>query len=334
MMQIFVDECGNTGQNLIDEADPIFVLASCSFTDAEEHDLVSHFRDFKGPEFKFSRLRRRAAGQKAVLDFLGASALTPETTVAYVIHKPFMVVTKYCDLVLEPSFRELGINFYKRGMNIAIANLLTTIMPVVLNPASWSRFLKLFVRVIREQTPKAFSEWQKSAELIYSYLEHTDRDASHYFIPLLQMNSCVGFLKTVNSDELDPLIPAYHATVDHWGKSLGCLFEVVADESKVLARERARLLMFSDPSLKPASVGYDRRKIDFPLKVADVIAVDSTASRQVQFADILSGAIANALKARLNRPLQPGSFPHDALELCFSKKLIIGGVWPTSEVEP
>ena len=124
MKRVFFDESGNTGQNLIDEADPIFVLASCSFQVDEEEEVLSHFQQFKGPELKFSRLRKTAAGQKAVLAFLAAAQVTSNTAAAFVIHKPFMVVTKFCDLVLEPSFRKAGVDFYKRGTNIATANLL------------------------------------------------------------------------------------------------------------------------------------------------------------------------------------------------------------------
>ncbi|MGA2030099.1 MAG: hypothetical protein ABSG87_08510 [Verrucomicrobiota bacterium] len=140
--------------------------------------------------------------------------------------------------------------------------------------------------------------------------------------------------ETINPDELDPLVPAYYVVVNHWGKSIGCFYEVVADESKVLAKERARLLKFSNPDLKPISVGYDRRKMDYPLKVSDILAVNSKAHHQVQFADILSGAITNAAKARTKGLLRPKTFAHDVMELCFSKKLIVDGVWPSDEIDP
>src|ERR1035437_6104383 len=153
MKRVFFDESGNTGQNLIDEADPIFVLASCSLQADQEQEALSHLQQFKGPELKFSRLRKTPAGQRAVLAFLGSASVTSKTAAAVVFHKPFMVVTKYCDLVLEPSFRKAGVDFNGRGRNIATANLLTTTMPVLLNRTTWSNFLSLFVRVVRERTP-------------------------------------------------------------------------------------------------------------------------------------------------------------------------------------
>jgi hypothetical protein len=32
--------------------------------------------------------------------------------------------------------------------------------------------------------------------------------------------------------------------------------------------------------------------------------------------------------------LKSGTFAHDVLELCYSKRLIIGGLWPNHEVDP
>ena len=333
MRKVFFDESGNTGQNLIDEADPIFVLASCSFQVGEEEEVFSHFQQFKGPELKFSRLRKTAAGQKAVLAFLASAQITSTRAAAFVIHKPFMVVTKYCDLVLEPSFRQAGIDFYKRGMNIATANILTT-MPTLLNPTTWSNFLSLFVRVVRERTPSLFNEWQVLAKLIYSHLEHTEPEWADFFAPVFLMSDSSELLEGLGDDELDPLVPAYYVIVDHWGKSVGEVYEIVADESKVLAKARGRLLTLSEPNLKPFSAGYDRRKMDLPLKVSEIVGVNSTAYRQVQFADVLCGAIASAAKAQTKGSLKPGTFAHDVWDLCHSKRLIIGGLWPDHEVDP
>lgn len=94
------------------------------------------------------------------------------TAAVYVIHKPFMIVTKYCDMVLEPSAGAAGLNFYERGLNLAKANLVTTIMPVILNLARWTGFQSAFVRVVQERTPVAFRDIVRFAELICSPFEN------------------------------------------------------------------------------------------------------------------------------------------------------------------
>jgi hypothetical protein len=334
MRRVYFDESGNTGQNLLDEADPIFVLGSCSFDPTQELEVSKHFQGFNGPELKFSRLRKSAAGQRAVLDFLRSASVTASTAAAVVIHKPHMVVTKYCDLVIEPSMREAGLDFNERGLNISTANLLATTMPVFLNPKTWSDFLSLFVRFVRERTPDLFDQWSKAAELNYAYLEHTASRMAYYFSPVFLMHDAKEFAEALSDDELDPIAPAYFILADHWGRCAGERFELIADESKVLAKERARFLAFSDPALKPVSAGHDRRKVEFPLKIADIIAVDSTAHRQVQFADILGGAVASAAKARVKSALKAGTFAREVFELCFGKQLIVGAIWPSPEVDP
>jgi hypothetical protein len=334
MRKVFFDESGNTGQNLIDPADPVFVLASCSFQADAEQEALSHLQQFKGPELKFSRLRKTPAGQRAVLAFLCSASVTSKTAAAVVFHKPFMVVTKYCDLVLEPSFRKAGVDFYDRGANIATANLLTTTMPVLLNRTTWSNFLSLFVRVVRERTPGLFNDWRRFAELIFTYLEHKHPTAANLFAPVFVMRDCRELFEMLGDDELDPLVPAYSVIVDRWGKAIGDSFEVIADESKVVEKGRARLLALSDPNSKPVSAGYDRRRMEFPLKVSDIIVVDSTACRQVQLADILCGAIANAAKVRTKGALQSGTFAYDVFQLCFFKELIVDHLWPSHEIDP
>jgi hypothetical protein len=245
-----------------------------------------------------------------------------------------MVVTKYCGLVLEPSFRKAGLDFYKRGANIAIANILTTTIPIFLNTTTWFNFFSLFVRVIRERKPPLFNEWRSLAELIFSHLGNKNRKLADLFAPILIMRDCNELFETLGEDELDPLVPAYHCIVDYWGRSIGSLFEVIADESKVLAKERGRLLALSNQNLKPFDAGYDRRRIEFPLKVADIMTVDSTTQPQIQLADVIGGAITCAAKARTKGVLQTGTFAHNVLDLCFSKGIIIGAVWPNADVDP
>src|SRR5262249_22151118 len=223
---------------------------------------------------------------------------------------------------------------YKRGMNIAAANLLTTSMPVFLNATSWSNFLSLFVRFLRERTPSSFNEWQTSAKLIYSYLEQSEPESAYFIAPAFLMSDPSELLQGLGDHELDPLVPAYYVIVNHWGESIGEAYEIVADQSKVLAQERARLLTLSDPNVKPVRAGYDRRKMDLPLKVSEIIGVDSTAYRQVQFADVLCGAIANGAKAQTKGALRSGTFAHCVLELCYSKGLIIDALWPNHKVDP
>ena len=250
MKRVFFDESGNTGQNLLDAVDPVFVLSSCRFEAAEEAALLQRFAGRQGPEVKFSRLRKREAGRRMILDFVEAGEVNASTVAAYVVNKPFMVVTKYCDIVIEPTFKSIGMDFYARGLNIATANLLAMVMPVYLNARTWQDFLAAFVRVIRERTRAAFSDFQRLAALIHSHLDSAQPDLASHIGAALLLNPD-ELLPMGSETELDPLVPSYHLLADHWGKRLVERFEMVVDRSKVLAKEQALLMKFSSADVSP-----------------------------------------------------------------------------------
>jgi len=331
MKRVFFDESGNTGQNLLDAVDPVFVLSSCRFEAAEEEALLQRFAGRQGPEVKFSRLRKREAGRRMILDFVEAGEVNASTVAAYVVNKPFMVVTKYCDIVIEPTFKSIGMDFYARGLNIATANLLAMVMPVYLNARTWQDFLAAFVRVIRERTQAAFSDFQRLAALIHSHLDSAQPDLASHVGAALLLNPD-ELLPMVSETELDPLVPSYHLLADHWGKRLVERFEMVVDRSKVLAKEQALLMKFSSADVSPFRAGYDRRTVEFPLKVAAISAVDSRSEKQVQLADIIGGALAKA--ANSSAVSVEGSFENRIFKAFSEKGLIMGGCWPTREIDP
>ena len=266
-----------------------------------------------------------------VLDFLEAPEVSSSTVAAYVVNKPFMVVTKYCDIVIEPTFKSVGMDFYARGLNIATANLLAMVMPVYLNARTWQDFLASFVRMIRERTRAAFNDFQRLASLIHSHLDSAQPDlASHVGAALLLDPE--ELLQMVSEAELDPLVPSYHLLADYWGKQLRERFEMVVDRSKVLAKEQALLLRFSSADVSPFRAGYDRRTVEFPLKVAAISAVDSRSEKQVQLADIIGGALARA--ANSNAVSVEGSFENRIFRAFSGKGLIMGGCWPSREIDP
>lgn len=329
--RIFFDESGNTGQDLLNPDDPIFVLASCSFSLTQEEELFRHFRRFQGGELKFSKLRKYPSGQRSILEFLTDPILSCETASAYWIHKSHMVVTKYCDMVLEPSMREFGIDFYEQGMNIALSNLISMSMPHLLPEDVWKKFLTTYSELVWKRTPAEFRAFKESATTTYRHLEKTAPDFSNYIVSGIMLDEKT-FLNQIGATENDPIVPAYYVLADYWGKKKGDWFEMWADESKTLGLERKRLMSLANPKLKPTLQGYDRRKMEFPLKVKEIIPVDSTSQRQVQFADLIAGSLAGSLKP--NASPKDQSFGRACLEAIITKGLVAGGIWPSKEISP
>ena len=330
--RVYFDESGATGEDLPNPSDPVFVLASCCFTPEQERSLLRHFSAYRGRELKFSKLRRTSAGQTAIRRFVDAPEINASTAGIALIHKPFFRVTKYCDLVVEPSMRQSGVNVYERGLNIATANLLWTTMPTFLNPTTWNDFLDALVQVIRNRSHSAFEDLRRLAELIHAHLDMTNREMAYFVAPVLLMDP-TEFLESLTDNELDPLIPVYHSLADHWGKQLGDRFDIIADESKLLTKERERLLKCSDSAILPVRAGFDRRTVDFPLRVVSITGVDSSQEPQVQLADVIAGAAVAALKSPDR--YRAGSLANHILhDFIASKEIIVSAIWPDRAVDP
>jgi len=331
--QVFFDESGNTGQNLLDSDSPVFSLASCRFAPEQIRECAYIFDGHPAPELKFTTLRKWPVGQEKILRFLQSVAVHRENVAVYAIHKSFMVVTKYCDIVLEPYARSSGVDFYACGRNIATANLLAMTMPGILGEITWNGFLQAFVRVVREKTISAFHDFKTKGELIHSFLEQSQPLAANFFEPILMLaptgHDLIGLM---TGYDLDPLTTSYHHMAALWSNRLGTLFEIVADESKALVAEAPRLMAFSDPALKSITIGYDRRTQQFPLKVAKIHSADSKQEQGVQFADIVCGAACAFLKSE--QRFVAGTFEANLMEVFFEKELFIGALWPTKDINP
>jgi hypothetical protein len=107
---VFLDESGNTGPALLDEAQPVFALASVCLSEATALDLLEPLRDGVG-ELKFSEIRADSSRTSALLDLLSSPQLTEQNARVSIYHKPYMVVAKLVDMLMEPGF-------YRRGLAV------------------------------------------------------------------------------------------------------------------------------------------------------------------------------------------------------------------------
>lgn len=331
--KVYFDESGHSGQDLLNAHDPVFVLASCALAEGQVAECLEPFRAVKATELKFSKLRRRPSGQRLILRFLESPIISAQNAKVFPVNKGFMIVTKYCDLVLEPSAREAGIDFSERGMNLATANLLATIMPTLLGERFWHDFLRSFVETLRTRSTSAWTEFVRRTELIHGHLEQANPDSTVFFAPvLLAARNGSSILEKLTSNDLDPLVPTFYTLIDYWGRTLGERFAVIVDSSKVIAGEAQRLLAASDSSIPSRLYGHDRRTMELPFKVASLECADSRVEAALQLADLLAGACCAVLKSRDR--FRKGSFENHIARVMVEKELFIGAVWPGVEIDP
>lgn len=96
------DESGNTGSDLLSASQPVFTVASVSLTDDDAKALLANLTPKGAKEAKFSRLRKSATGRESIITLLASPLIHRKTAKLHVIHKPYMVMTKIVDLLVEP----------------------------------------------------------------------------------------------------------------------------------------------------------------------------------------------------------------------------------------
>lgn len=298
MNTIYCDEAGNTGANLLDPEQPMFILSSNDFSVEEANDLLEHVRGFQGGEPKFSSLRRRPEGIARIIRLLSDPRLNENRVRASVFHKRYMVVTKVVDLIMESVQHEMGHDLYRKGENIATANMLFFCMPAFCGEEVTSRFLQAFVNLIR-QGPELHKDSYFAAAR-----ELVDASSSPQFKTHLAMFAAEELFPIWSEDldwsSLDPAIPALFHQIAVWGVRKQERFHVLHDQSKpILATQAMFESMLAIPGESSHAIGPDRRKIMFPLRATSLSQGDSTQHLQLQIADLCAGALNHFYKLHI-----------------------------------
>jgi Protein of unknown function (DUF3800) len=334
--EVAFDESGNTGQNLFDAEDPIFAIGSVHLGHQESTNAAKVFASSKAAELKFSKLRRRPTTRAAVLHFLSLDSISKETVKVYTVHKPFMVVTKFCDVFIEPSYRKhTGQDFYAKDLHVATANLIYHLMPTFLGK-TWQKFLNHFVAFVRSsKQPSAREHFRRTAELIYNTLSISQPNMANFVGTVLEVDSEFGEISGfISGDELDPVFTCYEHIADVWGRQLNQRFCVLADDSKVLSTHAGVLRQLSDPKLKSFEAGYGERTTRFPLLVDEIRLIDSKADLRVQLADVIAGAATSCLKVSYRNATDEDQGIWNKVKLTMAEKqLFAGGIWPYHNLE-
>ena len=101
---IYLDESGNTGSNLLDQDQPVFSLASCSFTEKEAQLLSDLVGSQSEHEIHFKRLKRRKPGQDGIIRLMKHALINPDNIKVNIFHKRFMITSKIVDTLIEHMF--------------------------------------------------------------------------------------------------------------------------------------------------------------------------------------------------------------------------------------
>jgi hypothetical protein len=331
MLDVYLDESGYTGDDLINADQPMFVLASTVLPVAEAASAIQRYFGTTSPrELKHSALASRPNGQQRVIEFVSfakeSSAFAVEGW-----HKEFTLVTTIVDFWIEESMHRHGIDLYEKGRNLGLANLLYMGSRVLFSEGERRTHLSRYQVMTRERTRTSYDRFWGPIRQRY---EEGDKGFREIFSSIIVANADLGFahLADLPRNILSVLSSSLLAIAEHWKQVRGQQMRFIHDASKELAKVRWAWEALLSPNVPAQVVGYDRRKAVFPLNVAEVRFGDSKDYAALQLVDVLAGATAVVLRNRMEPDYRP-SYAR-ALEEAGVLKCVTGIIWPSTAVTP
>lgn len=330
MHNVYFDEAGNTGFDLMNVDQPVFVLAANIFSEERAKDLITELRIQNGAEAKFKTLRKSVAGRKKIIDFIGKVSSQADFVKSLIIHKRYMALGKILDILVEPVYFEKGLNFNANAHNISTTNMLWYLIPCFYGEAALNQILEKFVQMIKTKSKVDISGFYQTVRFIKSNPLNLNNVVD--FTDILESERLVNeSLEIVTTSHLDPVQCGLFTQTVLWGNHFKSEFAVIHDESNSLAASLDDFNRYTDPSSIQMTIGSDFRSFNLPLLSTSVSLEDSKSSYQIQVSDLIAGSLAYFAKAMTYEQADPFA---DALKSADIEKLITHPVWPELKVNP
>lgn len=289
---IAIDESGSTGENLLDPAQPLYVLASVFLGRDEAHELVGDGRR----ELHFAEARNSEAGRARVLEVLNSQLLSSDKVRVAAVHKPFMVTAKMVDLLAEPVLHEAGLDLYSSSATVNLSSLWHLTFPVLGGSQEFQALQESFVGLLRRPSAGA----KRACIKAYHQFERTITDEEmRPHLDLLQHG-----LRTYQIDygsrvlpSLQPAVPCIEVLMQAWWDFLKGPFQVVHDEQSDVASWISELARMWGAQIPFRFTSYDGWVVEYPRDVRAFTFARSHEEPELQVADVVAGATEMLLRA-------------------------------------
>lgn len=296
MATVFVDECGYTGQALLDPAQPVFVLASLGLSEADCQNLRNQFfGKIQAAELKHSSISKFPKQQKMVLEFLSYLCSDPGTVKVFAAHKKYTLTTRMVELIIEPSLNTCQTTLLTEGQNIFLSNVFFHLTPAIAGRQFFDDLLHRFQEMIREGTCDSYDRFfglvfktKEPAQLV-KLLSH------------LKMGYYSLGYSILNSDHPLDITRAFMlGLMERWRKQLGVDEEIhlIPDRNSSMTRSQEFWDVLTGSDIPKVRFDFDKNcQWDFPIDLKKTLVNQSSKDWVgVQLADVLAGATCKYLE--------------------------------------
>lgn len=329
---IFFDESGNTGGNLLDSTQPFFTLSSSSINKPDALKALELTGSKSPTEAHFKTLRRRKSGQDGIIRLLESKYVNEENVKIFLVDKKYMLTTKIVDILIETWCFNRGLDLYKNGQNLALSNVYYFCFPAFCGEEKTDKMYQKFMSMVRNQTPESIDEFYTSVDELKAcssdkrFVDTINRIS-------ITKNEIDDILEDVEKNTLDPSIPSLFKHCIEWGKLYPNGFYIKHDDSKAITEQQDIFNKFMDISKITEVYGYDRRTFELPIKARSLTFHSSQEYPQLQIADIVASAAAYYVNCLKRNELDDYLFKElKRIKIDnYFKDMVI---WPTTYVTP
>lgn len=289
MIEIYFDEAGNTGHDLLNTSQPFYVLSSTTIKPEKAESLLKEY--FSNiDQLHFKKKRKSIKGRKEILNFWNNNfEFLKNNFKSIIIEKKFMIVCQMLNYLVEPQLYKYGIDYYDEGMNISHANMMYMCIPVFCGVGLANRLYNAFIEMFKIKNSKSIKSFYKILSLLEQNSKSEDFKEEIFILQksIEKINETISY---VNKDILDPAMHSLISLISAWNNELKAEFNVFHDRSNTINNQKAVLDFLNSIDGPDISIGYGAFKAIYPLKMNDFQFI-SNDNYSIKVCDIVSSSI-------------------------------------------
>lgn len=288
MNKIYFDEAGNTGADLLNKDQNVFVLCSNNFTKEETNEFMKLFTNEK--ELHFVKLKNSESGRKSIINFLNHPLISEDRIILYAADKEFVVIAQIVSQLIETFYHKNGMDLHRDNNNIV-----TTQLIYFLSKSSWDKshfeiLLNQFIKMFRVRDEASIKLFYNLTDEFYDKLDAEDKEI---FFPIVGSKMYImEILNYADKFTLDVTFSCFLALCNSWYDKINQKFDVVVDNSKQLEHYLDFINTLQNLDIPKQKVGYGTRTITFPLQVNEIKLTNSEDEINIQLSDIIASSLA------------------------------------------
>ena len=290
-MNVYFDEAGNSGQNLLDKEQPIYIVVSHNFSYEETKRLLEPLK-MGSNEIHFNKIKKYPKYQKPIETILNNPLINYNRVKIAYYNKKFALCAHLVDQLVETAFYHNNLPYYEKGLNIVYAQSLYLQTEFFDLKSKYLELLELFQKMIRTKDTDSIENFYSKAEEIFAAIVKDGE--KNFFFPILKSKDYIDeILQSINKFSLDLAFPSIVLLSDIWHKKESAALNIIHDDSKQVEFWKKFLYFLSNDIVsEKIDVGFDNRKIIYPLQINTIETVDSKKNIQIHLADLIGSSFA------------------------------------------